>query len=102
MFKYTKSKQIKANYDYYKRKLNELPCTLEQAYKTASAYKHQAFNYWYNYVQTHQAMGLRVLGHNCMQFTLGFIYIEDGEEYFAYITAYNDYCCKVRELENEI
>lgn len=99
--KYTKSKQIKANYDYYKRKLDDLPRTLGQAYKTASCYKHDAFNYWNNYVHTHEAKGLRILGHNCMQFTLGFTYIENGEEYFAYITAYNNYCCKVKELENE-
>jgi hypothetical protein len=96
---YTKSKQIKANYNYYKRKLDNLPRTLEQVYNSASTYKHQAFNYWKNYTRQHEAKGLRILSHNCNFFTLGFTYIEDGEEYFAYITAYNNYCCKVKELE---
>lgn len=99
--RYTKSKQIKANYNYYKNNLYNLPHTLEQAYKTASAYKHQAYNYWRRYVHEHEARGLRILGHSCNFFSLGFTYIENGEEYFAYITAYNNYCCKVKELEND-
>lgn len=100
--RYIKSKQIKAKYDYYKRNILDLPRTLEQAYNSASYYKHQAYNYWDNYVHEHEAKGLRILGHNCMQFSLGFTYIENGEEYFAFITAHNNYCCKVKELENAI
>ena len=100
--KYTKSKQIKANYNYYKRNVHDLPRRLEDVYNSASCYKHQAFNYWNNYVRSHEAKNLRILSHNCMHFTLGFTYIENHEEYFAFITAYNNYCCKVKELENEI
>lgn len=99
--RYTKPKQIRANYNYYKHNLHNLPRTLEEAYNSASCYKHRAFNYWRDYVNTHEAKDLRILSHNCHFFSLGFTYIENGEEYFAHITAYNNYCCKVKELENE-
>lgn len=99
--KYTKSKNIKANYNYYKRNLHNLPQDIYGAYNSPSYAKATSFNYWKNYVHTHEAKGLRIISHNCHFYTLGFTYIEDGEEYFAYITAYNNYCCRVKELENE-
>jgi hypothetical protein len=96
---YTKSKQIKANYNYYKNNFHNLPRTLHDAYGTFSYAKEQAYNYWLNYVRTHNAKDLRILSHNCMHFTLGFMLIENGEEHFCWITAYNNRYCKIKDLE---
>lgn len=96
---YSNKKAIKSNYNYYKHNKHNLPQDIYDAYNKPSHAKAITFNEWKRFVQKHEARGLRIISSNCHFYTLGFTFIEDGEEYFAYITAYNNYCCKVKELE---
>ena len=98
---YTKSKAIKQNFEHYIKNLDTLPQTIYEAYSRPSENKVDIFDYWRNYVNTHKAQGLRILSHSCHFFSIGFIGVKDNEEYFVWITPYNQRYCRIRELEND-
>jgi hypothetical protein len=59
---------------------------LEDLYNNASIYKHRAYNYCVNLMQKLNGHDLKIIGGNCMTFSVGFLFEQDGKECFAYIT----------------
>lgn len=59
---------------------------LYDLYNNPSIYKHRAYNYCVELMQKLNGYGLKILGGNCMTFSVGFLFENDGKECFAYIT----------------
>lgn len=84
------NKQFKGAYksykwsDYY---------TLDDLYKNASIYKHNAYRYCRDLYYKYNGYDFKIIGGNSMTFSVGFKFIENGIEYFAYIT--KDYNRKI-------
>ena len=77
------NKQMKGAYERYKRSTD---FSLYDVYKTHSIYKEQAWRYCEEQCEKKQGHGLKVIGHNCMFFSAGFEYEEDGKRMFMWIT----------------
>ena len=62
--------------------------SLYKAYRNPSQYKENAFSYCFSLMHEKAGFDLRIIGHNCMTFSIGFQYIdnETGIVMFAYIT----------------
>ena len=76
---------------YYKQWQNSNKTELWQVYDNCSCYKHRAMENIKRYMATVDGYGLRILGHNSMQFTCAYIATIDGEKYFVVETAQNTY-----------
>ena len=66
---------------------------LDDLYINASIYKHRAYNYCRELYSKYNGYDFKIIGGNCMSFSVGFKFIENGIEYFAYIT--RDYNRKI-------
>lgn len=87
--KHTKTQQIKAAYKQY---LNSTMYSLEDLYTTYSVFKARAFNYCVDLCNQYNGHTLKILGGNCMAFSVGFICEIEDKPAFAYITKdYNRY-----------
>ena len=84
------NKQFRAVYKSYK--LSDY-YTLNDLYKNASYYKQQAYNYCRDLYRKLNGYDFKIIGGNCMTFSVGFKFIENDIEYFAYIT--KDYNRKI-------
>lgn len=78
-------KQQAAVYNAWK---NSRDSELYHVYKDASALKWQAMEYCKKLCRDLDGHWFRIIGHNCMTFSVAFIYAdpETGEEMMAYIT----------------
>ena len=90
-------RQAKASYNTYKRSNMK---TLEDAYKTCSRAKHEAFNKWWWIYHKMQGRNLRVISKNCNFFSLGFEYDDEetGEPMFMHITASYHIAVPLKEI----
>lgn len=88
------NKQMTGAYERYQRSTDY---SLYDVYKSHSIYKEQAWDYCKNLMQEKGGHGLKVLGHNCMFFSAGFEYEEDGKKMFMYITHTADRCAEIQE-----
>lgn len=59
---------------------------LYDLYNNPSCYKHQAYNYCKDLMYKLNGHDLKILGGNCMTFSVGFLFENDGKQCFAYIT----------------
>lgn len=98
--KLCKNKQIKDAYARYK--VSNIT-SIYGAYEKPSEEKVRVYRIWINRIIDKfddAIFTLRIIGHNCMQFSLGFIFKdEQGIENFAYITKDNDRYCPLSELK---
>ena len=70
---------------------------LSDVYARPSTTKISIYHSWCNWF-IHQGGFCSVRSHNCNFFTLeGYIYGEDGQQYYTVITPANNYCWKVTE-----
>lgn len=60
--------------------------SLDEAYKTYSAYKSEAWKYCRDLESKYDGHDLKVISHNLNVFTAGFIYESDDKQYLMYIT----------------
>lgn len=97
--KYTKSKIIKQAYQNYISQTTKKD--LYDFFKQPSDNKRQIYWHWqYTILPKMHGYDLAVLGGNCQDFTLGFLYPDKdtGEIMFAYITKYNQRTCSIADL----
>lgn len=90
---------IKSAYNTYK---SSNMTTLNDLYNTYSYAKLRAYNYCRNLYDTLNGYDFRIIGGNCMTFSVGFKYHDTttGEEMFVWITKTYDRQISLRELEN--
>jgi len=97
--KLCKNKQIKQAYARYKVSNTT---SIYQAYEKPSEEKVRIYRMWLNKIIdkfNSDILTIRIIGCNCMQFSLGFIFKdEQGIENFAYITKDNNRYCPLSEL----
>jgi hypothetical protein len=89
------NKQFKNVYGSYKRSDYY---TLNDLYNNASYYKQKAYNYCRDLYHKLNGHDFKIIGGNCMTFSVGFTFFENGVEYFAYITKDYDRKFLVDEL----
>lgn len=77
------NKQLKNVYRSYERSDYY---TLNDLYKNASYYKQKAYNYCRDLYRQLNGFDFKIIGGNCMTFSVGFKFYEDNKTYFAYIT----------------
>lgn len=82
----------------YKQWQNSTATELWQVYGNYSIYKAQAYCRIKEYMQKVDGYGLRILGHNSMQFTCAYIATIDGVKKFIVETAKNTYAINLDEL----
>ena len=70
--------------------------TLEQAYKTASTAKRNAYKMWQQRCMDLNGWGFGITGHNCHKFTLEFKFDYEDITYLAVITARHNYLYKYK------
>ena len=79
--------------DRYNRYTNSTLYRLEDCYNNASCNKYQAMEYCKNLMNKYNGHNLKIIGYNCMQFSVGFEFVENGSLCFAFITKdYDRYC----------
>lgn len=84
------NKQFKGVYKSYK--YSDL-YDLNDLYNKASIYKWRAYNYCRELFYKLNGYDFKIIGGNCMTFSVGFKFMENDIEYFAYIT--RDYDRKI-------
>ena len=80
---HTKSKVIKGAYMQWKY---AYAASLGEVYSSYSQAKQNAMDYCRNLMYKHNGCALRIIGHNCMTFSVGFLGDVDGRDAFFYIT----------------
>lgn len=82
----------------YQRWTTSTDSTLEDVYKNCSTAKYRAYRYCVELMNKYNGYGLKILGHNCDFFSVGFMATVDGVNVFCYITHANDYFIPVENL----
>jgi outer membrane phospholipase A len=80
------------NYDAYKRSTSY---ALYDVYGSCSSAKMRAWDYCKELMHKFDGYGLKVISHNCHQFTAGFMFESDGKEMFMYISKNHDIAVEV-------
>ena len=93
----TKASKTKME-NYYNQWQDSTATELWQVYGNYSIYKAQALCKIREYMQKVNGYGLRILGHNCSQFTCAYIATIDNEQKFIVETAQNTYTINLNEL----
>ena len=84
------SRIARANYDRWERSNDT---ELYHVYGSYSDKKISAMHYCRDMCRDFEGHYLRILGHNCNTFSVGFIFQDADHTYFAYITRdYDRYC----------
>lgn len=66
---------------------------LYNCYDKPSYNKVRALEYCNQLMRDKNGFSLKIIGYNCMQFSVGFQFIENDKQCFAYITkSYDKYC----------
>lgn len=89
----TKSKVIKQAYRDY---LRSNDTTLWHIYGRFSEYKQRAYDYCVELMRSLDGYDLRIIGHNCDTFSVGF----RTDTHFVYITKSYDRQCELQFLED--
>lgn len=84
------NKQFKGVYKSYKW---SNMYDLYDLYKNPSIYKNRAYNYCLDLYTKLNGYDFKIIGGNCSTFSVGFKFMENDIEYFAYIT--KDYNRKI-------
>ncbi len=67
---------------------------LYNCYDKPSINKIRAMQYCEDLCTKYNGHHLTIIGYNLMQFSVGFLFEQDGRNYFAYITKnYDRFCC---------
>lgn len=79
--------------DYYRRMLNSEARELSDVYDSCSDAKHKAYDYCLELFEKYHGTNFRIVGHNCMVFTVAFegVLPETGEVGIFVITRDYDY-----------
>ena len=86
------NKQMQCAYKHYLQSNNGN--NLYNCYNKPSCNKIRAMQYCEDLCTKYNGTDLTIIGYNCMQFSVGFLFYEDGKNYFAYITKdYDRFCC---------
>ena len=85
------NKQMQSIYKQYLHSTNG--SNLYNCYDKPSCAKINAMKYCENLCNEYNGYDLTIIGYNCMQFSVGFMYYKDGHNYFVYITKSNDRLC---------
>lgn len=99
------TKNIKSAFYCYEKSTNY---TLSDCYANNSYAKERAFNYCISQMIAHNGSGLKIIGYNCMTFSVGFMGEINGKSAFFYITRdydryiYLDELFKVDPITGEI
>lgn len=80
------------NYDAYR---NSTTYELHQAYGRYSEAKVKAWEYCKNLMRKFHGYGLKIIAHNGYQFTAGFMFEENGNKMFMYISKTHDIAVEV-------
>lgn len=88
---FTSNKQIRGAYSQYKSIIAGVnrwngERSLDEAYGRYSCAKQRAWYYCEDLMASHDGSDMRILGHNCMTFSVGFIGYVNGLKHFFYIT----------------
>ena len=85
----------------YRRWQNSSDTELYHVYDSFSQAKANAFEYCRRLEAEFHGTGLRIVGHNSMQFTAGFTGVdpETGEVMFMYITKSKDWYAPITDIE---
>ena len=83
------NKKMQNNYENY---LRSTDYKLDDVYKSYSIHKSRAWQYCDNLCLEHGGRDLRIVSHNCMMFTAGFIFQhhDTGELCYMHITKTED------------
>lgn len=92
------TKLLRGAYETWKRS-NET--SLDMAYGHYSSAKQRAWYYCENLMKEHDGYAIRILGHNCMTFSVGFIGYINGLKHFFYITRYYDRALPLEKMDAE-
>ena len=95
---FTTNKTIKGAYESYKRSYDY---SLDEVYGSYSNAKARAWNYCTDLMREYDGAGIKVIGHNCMTFSVGFIGYVDGLKHFFYITRDYDRAMPLEKLDKE-
>lgn len=87
------NKQMQQTYSKYL--ICETNDNLYNYYAKPSCNKIRAMEYCKNLCRTLHGYNLRVIGYNCMQFSVGFEFYENDKLCFAYITKDYDRFCEI-------
>lgn len=93
---HTTAKNIKGAYQQYCR--SNL-YTLDDCYSSCSIAKRTAMEYCCRLFIEHDGAEMKIIGYNCMTFSVGFMGIVDGKNAFIYITKDYDRYIFLDELE---
>lgn len=97
----TNTKMMRNAYAYYAEHCDELPCGLWQAYGTYSKAKENAMDYCLNLARELDGENVRIVGHNSMLFTVGFIGWVDGVKSYIHITKDHDRYMPLEKIDKE-
>ena len=78
-----RTKELKLKYEWYK---NSTAKTLRDVYGRWSNKKQEAYEDCISFMESLNGHDLKIIGHNCDMFSVGFEYTENGLNYFVYIT----------------
>ena len=83
------NKKMKSNYENY---LRSNDYELEDVYKSYSVHKSRAWRYCEQLCMEYGGLDLKIVSHNCMMFTAGFIFPhpDTGELCYMHITKSGD------------
>lgn len=87
------NKQMQSAYNHYKRSKHS--DNLLECYNNPSWYKINAMVYCRKLCEKYNGYNLKIIGYNCMQFSVGFECMINNKKHFAYITKNNEKICCV-------
>lgn len=90
------TKILRGAYEIWKRS-NET--SLDMAYGHYSSAKQRAWYYCEDLMKEHDGYTIRILGHNCMTFSVGFIGYINGLKHFFYITRDYDRALPLEKMD---
>ena len=97
MFINFKTKKMQRFWNSYKFALRHNIATLQDVYKKPSAKKINAYELWVSIFHDLNGRDFAIISSNSFSFTVAFIYIEDGKEWFLVETPTNQYISEIKE-----
>ena len=90
------TKQLHGAYETWK---HSHTTSLDMAYGSYSNRKARAWDYCLDLMQKYNGYSIRILGHNCMTFSVGFVGYIDGLKHFFYITRDYDRALPLEKMD---
>ena len=100
---FTSNKQIRGQFERWQDAMADdtgrYVSDIFSAYEKPSIYKTRAWDRCVEMMNSYDGYGFIILGHNCMQFSVGFIGYIDGLKHFFYITRDYDRAMPLEKMD---